>query len=129
MNKIILSPFRRVDNGDILVCGFDGFLKFRPREISMNEEARQVLITSISINGEPVFPKKEVSGKVILNTTISNSKNLELPYKSRTIKFEYSSFPYGDVGQEQYACMLDGFESGWRVNEPGSNSIFLKFNN
>jgi len=123
LNKIIVSPFRRVDNGDILVCGFDGFLKFNPREISMRDEARQVLITSISINGEPVFPQMEVSGKVILNTTISNSKDLKLPYKSRTIKLEYSSFPYGDMGREQYASMLDGFESVWRVNEPGSNSI------
>ena len=123
LNKFILSPFRKTTDGDIIVCGFDGFLKFNPREIYMKDENRKVLITSVRVNGVPVFPHLEVYGKLISNTTISNSKSLDLPYKSRNIKLEYSSFSYGNLGNEQYACMLDGFESVWRVNEPGANSI------
>lgn len=123
LNKMILSPFRLSSDGEILVCGFDGFLKFNPEKIYVSEMDRSVLITSMRVNGEAVIPYKKVFGKVLLNTTISNSSDLELSYKSRTIKLEYSSFPYGDMGQEQYACKLDGYESDWRVNEPGSNSI------
>ncbi|MFO7669350.1 MAG: ATP-binding protein [Bacteroidales bacterium] len=123
LKKLILSPFRKTSGGDILVCGFDGFLKFSPRDFYRIEKNRMVLITAVKVNGKPVFPNMELSGKNILTSTISNSRELELPYKSRNIKLEYSSFPYGDMGQEQYACMLDGFESFWRVNESGSNSI------
>lgn len=123
LNKLIVSPFRKTAEGDILVCGFDGFLKFNPREIYKSQQERQVFITNVRVNGETVFPGKEVDGKVILNSTIANTGKLVLSYKSRNIKFEYSSFPYGDMGQEQYACMLRGFEPDWRVNEPGSNSI------
>lgn len=123
LNKFILSPFRKTANGNIIVCGFDGFLKFDPREIHMNDDSRRVLISAVRANGVPVYPNLEVSGRVLLNSTISNSTSLELPFHSRNIKLEYSSFSYGKQGNEQYACLLDGFESAWRVNEPGTNSI------
>ncbi len=123
LNKFILSPFRKTANGDLIVCGFDGFLKFNPREIYMKDENRKVVISSVRVNGEAVFPHMKIDGKVIANTTAPNLKSLELSHTSRNIKLEYSSFPYGNLGNEQYAFMLDGFESLWRVNEPGSNSV------
>ena len=123
LNKFILSPFRKSADGDLIVCGFDGFLKFNPREIHMKDDNRKVLITSVRVNGEAVFPHMRIAGKVIATTTAPNLTSLELSHTSRNIKLEYSSFPYGNLGNEQYAFMLDGFESVWRVNEPGSNSV------
>ncbi len=123
LNKFILSPFRKTPNGDIIVCGFDGFLQFNPRDINMKDKKSQVLVTSLSVNGEPLFPRMNIAGREILNTTVSNIKSLEFPHTSRNIRLEYSSFQYGNLGDEQYACLLDGFETSWRVNEPGSNSI------
>ena len=123
LKKFILSPFRKTADGDILVCGFDGFLKFSPRDFYGYEEAHKILITSVEVNGKPVFPHMEISGQVIIKDIISNCSDLTLSYGNRNIELEYSSFPYGNIEREQYACMLAGYEDTWRVTEPGSNSM------
>lgn len=123
LKKFIFSPFRRFSNGDIIICGFDGFLKFSPDDFKIGDKEHQVLITSLIVNGEHVFPHKEMNGRHIIEHTISNSEVVALSYDNRNIILELSSFSYGEIEQEQYTCILEGYEENWRITEPGTNKI------
>jgi len=123
IKKFILSPFRKSSDGDIMVCGFDGFLKFSPDDLMLSENEHSVLITSLIVNGETVFPYMEITGVKAMEQTISNSQEVVLSYKNRDIIMELSSFRYGEIEQEQYSCILEGYEDSWRFTEPGTNRI------
>ncbi len=123
LKKLIHSPFRKTIDKQLNVCGFDGYLRFDPRDVYINEEEQHVVISSVEVNGESLFPGKEIGGRMIIDENISKKSFLVLPYSSRNIKIEYSSLSYKDMGQEQYSCILEGFETEWRVNESGTSAM------
>lgn len=123
LKKLIHSPFRKTNDKQLIVCGFDGYLKLNPLETYMNEEDHRIIISSMEVNGEFLYPGKNIGGRIILQEDISKISSLELPYSSRNIRIEYTSLSYRDMGQEQYSCILEGFESAWRVNESGTSAI------
>jgi signal transduction histidine kinase/AraC-like DNA-binding protein/CheY-like chemotaxis protein/streptogramin lyase len=122
LKKLVLAPFRRAGDGDILACGFDGFLKFDPRQFPPPGDNRKVRITSLKVNGEQVQPNLELSGRIILRQIISGTDEITLPYRQRNISLEYSSFRYSQIEHEQYAFLLEGYEDEWKVTEPGTNT-------
>ena len=122
LKKLILSPFRTTGEEDIIVCGFDGFLRFNPSEFADNASNKEILITSLWVNGEPLLPHVSVSGKAVLSQVISKEKRVVLPYSRRNLDFEFSSFQYNNTKHEQYAYMLEGYENEWKITEPGDNT-------
>ncbi len=122
LKKLVLAPFRRARDGEILVCGFDGFLKFDPRQFPPSVDHRKVRITSLKVNGEQVQPNLELAGRVILRQVISGTDKVTLPFRKRNIDLEYSSFRYSQIEHEQYAYLLEGYEEDWKVTEPGANT-------
>jgi signal transduction histidine kinase/ligand-binding sensor domain-containing protein/AraC-like DNA-binding protein len=123
LKKLIPSPFRKANDKQLIVCGFDGYLKFSPQELFINEEDHHVIISSIEVNGESLFPGKEIKGRSIITENISKISLLELPHSSRNIKIEFTTLSYQDMGQERYSFILEGFDSRWRLNESGTSAV------
>lgn len=122
LKKLILDPFRRTTGGDILVCGFDGFLAFDPENFPPQGDDQLIRITSLKVNGEPVQPNLELDGRIILSQIISSTERIILSHRHRNIDLEYSSFRYNQIEHEQYAYRMEGYEDAWKVTEPGTNT-------
>ena len=84
LSKLILSPFRKTAGGEILACGFDGFLKFNPGDFYMKGDKRKIRITSLKTNNELVDPGK--------TNAIPTNRPIVFPYGKRNLDIEYSSF-------------------------------------
>ncbi len=123
LKKFILSPFRKTADNKLIACGYDGYLKFNPDDFFSKEHNYKVYLTALRINGELMLPNKKINNTTVSETVISVANNLELNYQNRNISLEFSSFLYNVVKQEQYSCMLDGYESDWRNLETGTNLI------
>lgn len=111
INKFISFPFRKTASGQILVCGYNGFIKFNPQNPELEKGSSHVIITAININGRPQIP------------TTYNGQDLELAFENRNIELEFSSFSYASIEKERYTYMLSGYDEGWLTTEPGSNSV------
>ncbi len=122
LKKLFLSPFRKMADGEIAVCGYDGFLLFDPEHFPLSGNDQQIRITSLKVNGEMVQPNQELAGRIILREIITGTKQVILPYRQRNFDLEYSSFRYSQLEHEQYVYMLEGYEDTWKVTEPGTNT-------
>lgn len=111
LNKFIPFPFRNTAQGDILVCGYNGFIKFNPRDPDLEKRSSTAILTAIKINGKPHNPSPYLA------------RQLELDFDSRNIELEFSSFHYASIEKERYTYMLSGYDVGWLTTEPGSNSV------
>lgn len=123
LNRFTPYPFRKTDDGDIIVCGYNGFLRFDPADFEMVEEGMEVLITALSINGKTQSPSAQLSPRYMLPEVITNCPDLELSFENRNIELNFSSFPYDRLGQERYAYMLTGYDKSWNITEARSNSV------
>ena len=123
LTKIIPFPFRKTVNGEILVCAYNGFLKFNPQNSKQYGENYPVSITAMRINGVPLYPTARLNPKNILPEVISNCPDLALSFENRNIEVEFSSFPYDHIEQERYAYMLAGYDDTWKLTKARSNSV------
>lgn len=111
LKKFSPFPFRKTETGEIIVCGYNGFIRFSPRDPALDSKGSPVMITSLKINNIPQLPAS------------FNGPGLELAFENRNIELEFSSFPYDHIGQERYAYMLSGYDQGWEIAEVGSNRM------
>ncbi|MCK5222803.1 MAG: hypothetical protein KAR14_14545, partial [Candidatus Aminicenantes bacterium] len=123
LKKIIPFPFRKAADGEIMVCGYNGFLKFNPQDSKQFGEQNPVLITALLVNGTPLYPTARLSPRNILPEVISNCPDLALSFENRNIELEFSSFPYDHIEQERYAYMLTGYDETWNLTKVRSNSV------
>lgn len=123
LNRFTPYPFRKTNDGDILVCGYNGFLRFSPSDFEIVKEGREVLITALYINGKPQSPSAQLSSRHTLPEVITNCPDLKLSFKNRNIELDFSSFPFDHIGQERYAYMLTGYDDSWNLTEARSNSV------
>ncbi len=123
LKKFILSPFRKQNDGSIFVCGYNGFLSFNPKTFWADELPGTTYITTVKTNDNPILPNQEINGSIITKKTVTNLPEIKLNYKDRNLTFEFSSFNYTNIKQEQYTVLLEGYEESWRILNAGINEI------
>ena len=130
--KFILSPFRKISHNEIVVCGFDGFLRFNPADFYKKRDEVSVLITALKVNGDFVFPNREVDGRILTRSVILNDQKIILPSHRNNIALEFSAFNFTGIEQDQYTCMLDGYDNdgGYLSQDqiPSNTSMYLRGN-
>ena len=111
LKKLIPFPFRKTAQGEILVCGYNGFIKFNPQDPEFANRSSHVMITALNINGIPQTP------------ATFNDPDLELAFENRNIELEFSSFLYARIEKERYTYMLSGYDEDWLTTKAGSNRV------
>ncbi len=85
---------------------FLGFAKtyclFNPQQFLLDKTVPKNIITSVVVDGEPLL----VNG------------NQTLDYQQNSISFNYTGINYNQGQQNNYACMLEGFDEDWKY--PGT---------
>jgi len=83
--------------------GINGLNIFMPREIKDNPITPGIAITAITLDGVPLTSDR--------STEYLDAITMEWPRDS--FEFEFASFSFEQPSKNQYAYMLEGFDSNW----------------
>ncbi len=100
----------KLSTGELLFGGLDGFNLFDPNDIQSNPNIPPVHITGLSLFNEPVLPGDPDSP---LDQHIMVTDTLTLTYRQNILTFEFIALNYTMAEQNQYAFMMEGFETDW----------------
>ena len=100
----------RSSTNEIIFGGNNGFNIFQPDNIKDNPYVPPVVITDFKIFNESVHIGGDNSP---LQKHINETDYLELSYRDAVISFEFSALNYISPEKNQYAYMMEGFESNW----------------
>jgi signal transduction histidine kinase/ligand-binding sensor domain-containing protein len=107
----------KTSDGSLIFGGPNGFNIFNPREIPFNSTPPQVILTDFKITNNSIKPGQLVKGKIVLNNSIFETKELSLSYKINNFSFEFAALDFNAPKKNRYAYKMEGFENQWRYTD------------
>jgi signal transduction histidine kinase len=112
-NEYYLNAAFQNQKGQIYLAGINGFNLFHPDEITENTAIPPVVLTDFKIFNKSV-PVGEAQGdECILPTTITECRQITIPYSSSVFSFEFAALNYLHPEKNQYQYRLEGLETDW----------------
>jgi ligand-binding sensor domain-containing protein/signal transduction histidine kinase len=93
----------RSDSGEMFFGGFDGFNAFYPERIQDNPYVPPIVLTSMTQGGRAVD----------LGVPVESVTEVTFRRPDSFFEFEFAALNYSQPGKNQYAYMLEGFDTGW----------------
>jgi signal transduction histidine kinase/ligand-binding sensor domain-containing protein len=98
--------------GQLFFGGIKGFNAFYPEDmLEMNQHIPPIVLTEFRISNKPVSLQDPRS---ILPKEISYCQKLVLKHDVKIISFEFAALDFADPSQNQFACMMVGFDKDWQ---------------
>ncbi|GIZ08784.1 two-component regulator propeller domain-containing protein [Flavobacterium sp. UMI-01] len=98
-------------NGRIIVGGINGFNIFQPNDIKIAKSlALRPQITKFKLNNKVVYQGDSINGRVLLNKSISEIKELVLNYNENYISLEFVALYFDNPDQVHYAYRMKGLD-------------------
>ena len=105
--------FCKSSTGALYFGGVNGFNKFYPDSIREETSEPPLLITGFQVFNKDVNIAKDSADPSPLRKSITETKEITLPYASSVISFEFASLNFSSLERRQYAYMLAGFDKTW----------------
>lgn len=122
------GAFFKNKEGILYFGGTRGLNYFDPAEISEKPEYEvPVIFTGFNISGKLVLPLDTINGRVVLEQSISTTKEISLTHRERFISFEFASLDMASAGKIRYRFMLEGFDDSW--NEVDASQRYISYTN
>ena len=102
-------------NGLIYFGGAKGVTSFRPQQIEDNTIIPNVYLTSLSINDHKLSVGQAINGRIVLEKSIKETKDLLLNYKDRIVEFQFAALNYIASQNNRYKYQLEGYDKNWIV--------------
>lgn len=99
--------------GELLFGGTDGFIMFRPGDISTNQHKSVVFFTDVRVNDRTI-PTENYIGA---------DKRMSLNHRQSNVAIGFSSDSYLHPENNRYACRLIGLSSEWTTLDPGQKTM------
>ncbi|WNH11907.1 two-component regulator propeller domain-containing protein [Thalassobellus suaedae] len=103
----------KLENGELLFGGINGFNAFYPEAIIDNNYEAETVITDFSISNKPIKIGEKVNGRVLLEKPINQVTEIHLKYSENSFSFEFAALHYAAPRKNQYAYILEGFDKDW----------------
>jgi ligand-binding sensor domain-containing protein/signal transduction histidine kinase len=102
-NEFDMNAYAMDTDGNMYFGGVNGLTVFDPATIRKSSFIPPVVLLSITQNGTP------------LNTNVTPElvKEVSIKWPYNSFEFEFASLSYSDPQKNQYAYMLENFDSGW----------------
>ena len=122
------GAFFKNKEGIMYFGGTNGINYFDPGEISEKPDYNvPVVFTGFNITGKVVLPLDTINGRVVLEQSISTTKEITLTRKERFVSFEFASLDMAAAGKIRYRYMLEDFEDTW--NEVDASQRYISYTN
>lgn len=115
----------KLNTGELLFGGMNGFNLFYPDEISINPHTPPVYITDFKLFNKPVSvedPDSPLDKHMMVTDTIV------LPYSQNVLSFDFIALNFTWAEQNQYAYMMEGFETDWNYVGFQRNATYTNLN-
>lgn len=107
-NSFNSSAAFRTSEGIMLFGCTNGLNYFDPDRIQQSTYSPPVVITDFQIHNQSAEFNKSA-----LNTSIFNSREIELSYNQNDFSFEFTSLDFNAPEINQYAYFMEGFDADW----------------
>lgn len=131
----------RLNNGEMLFGGVNGFNAFDPEDIKINKDEPFIVFTELSILNRPVSVGERINGRILLPNAITSLNKIHLKNHESSFSLEFAALHYVAPTKNQYAYMLEGFNKDWIFTDskkrfatytnlsPGNYTFHLKASN
>jgi ligand-binding sensor domain-containing protein/signal transduction histidine kinase len=102
-NEFNSNACARNANGDIYVGGTLGVNLFNPSKISLSSYIPPIALTSLTQSEKPIQ----------IATPFENIREITLTWPKNSFEFEFASLSFAEPKKNQYAYILEGFDSEW----------------
>jgi len=103
--------------GELIFGGANGFNIINPLAVSHNTIVPEVVLTDLHVFDKSPQPGEVINNRVLLNTTISDVKEITLKYKENIFSLEFAALNYANSEKNQYAYKLEGFNNDWLTTD------------
>ncbi len=102
----------RAPTGELLFGGTNGLLAFFPTQLAAsNPNPPQVVITAVSLGGEPLAPGPDSP----LDAPAPLAERVRLNYdQADYVTFTFAGLHFSDPGRNSYRYTMEGFDDEWR---------------
>jgi signal transduction histidine kinase/ligand-binding sensor domain-containing protein len=104
-------------DGTMFFGGPNGFNIFDSKDIPLNLTPPPIAITDFRIFNNSVKAGQKIEGTVILNQSITQTKELSLSYKVNYFSFEFAALDFTVPNKNKYAYIMEGFDNQWRYTD------------
>ncbi len=119
INHFMRNCAYKCNNGDLIFGGQNGFIRFSPESITKSDFVSPVLFTNLVVSNQEVISNTPINDKIILESDISFTSNIDLNHSNNTFTVEFSSLHYGIRDGIRYAYKLEGEDNDWNyINGP-----------
>lgn len=108
-NVFVTNSGMKASDGQIYAGTVNGFNVFTSGQILRNNYVPPVVFTNLELNNQPV----PVSKDGVLKSSLNSVDKLELSHDNNTICISYAALSYNSPSRNQYAYMLEGFDTEW----------------
>lgn len=99
--------------GELIFGGVNGFNICQPAQIKTNKLAPNVSLTDFLIFNRSVKVNNQVDGRVVLENSINETKEITLKYNENIFSIEFAALNYIHPEKNHYKYMLEGFNNNW----------------
>jgi signal transduction histidine kinase/ligand-binding sensor domain-containing protein/CheY-like chemotaxis protein len=100
----------KLQSGEFVFGSINGYNIIDPARIVKNKNKPVVMITGLSLSGKPV----DIGSKDgILKQSLLTTKSIKLHHTQSVFSIRYAALDYTAPTQNQYAYMLEGFDTEW----------------
>jgi len=115
----------RLSTGEMLFGGMNGFNLFHPDSLQTNPYIPPVYITDFKLFNESVTVNQANSP---LDSHITVTEKVTLAHWQNVITFEFIALNFTNAEQNQYAYMMEGFDSDWVSAGTQRNATYTNLN-
>ena len=100
-------------DGMIYAGGTNNLTYFNPEKIHVAPYKEKVVFSLLKVNHQEVFPNKKIENKVLLNKSISLTKEIELTHAHNSFSVGFTNTNFNKNTFLNYRYRLIGFEEDW----------------
>jgi two-component system, sensor histidine kinase ChiS len=109
-NEFNTGAYFRSERGELFFGGIKGLNYFYPDQILNNSHQPPVVLTGIKLGNRPISIKTDPK---LLSESVSSIDQITFSHLDDVITFEFAALDYSFPEKNQYAYMLEGFNSDW----------------
>lgn len=110
LSEINEGAFFKTSNNEFIIGGSNGYIKFDPTALQINDYIPKMAFTGIEVMNKSVSPNDKTG---VLEKELNKTKKITLTYFQSILTLEFVALSYLKPENNQYKYKLDGFDEDW----------------
>lgn len=117
--------FHQGKSGRIYFGGINGINIIEPDKVEPNYFEPRVAITALHVFNKKVNVKQKINGRIILEKSILDTKQLVLTNSESSFSLDFTSFHYTNPNKNRFKYKLEGYDQEWiNVDSDGRKATY-----